>query len=104
MTGLRDAVGEPVGTRFGRHTYKVPSLRSVAATRSWEGSGAVVIMSAIAIALGLLLTPRIDMTPWHLVSVPVLALVCGVVEAASPHGWDNMTMQIVPTWIAATML
>ena len=39
--GAADAVAEPVGVRFGRHRYKVPSLRKVqTAERSVEGSGA----------------------------------------------------------------
>jgi len=36
--GWGDAVGEPVGTRFGRHPYRVPSLAGVPATRTLEGS------------------------------------------------------------------
>ena len=41
VTGVADAVAEPIGTRFGKNTYRVPSLRSVKAMRSLEGSGAV---------------------------------------------------------------
>src|SRR5690606_38740554 len=49
-----DAVGEPVGARWGRHRYRVPSLGGVPADRSLEGSGAVLIVSAIACGLVLM--------------------------------------------------
>jgi hypothetical protein len=32
--------------------------------------------------------------------VLVIAAASTLVEAASPHGWDNATMQIVPTALA----
>lgn len=41
VTGMGDAIGEPVGVRFGRHPYKAWSLTAVRATRSLEGSLAV---------------------------------------------------------------
>jgi hypothetical protein len=39
VTGLGDAIGEPAGTLFGGHHYRVPSLASAPATRSVEGVG-----------------------------------------------------------------
>lgn len=101
VTGFGDAVGEPIGVRFGRHHYRVPSLASVASTRSLEGSAAVVVVSALAILLALLLT-GVPLTLGHAVLGCLLgALVCGAVEAVSPHGWDNFTMQVVPAAFAA---
>src|SRR5690606_11252358 len=52
VAGWGDAVGEPVGSRWGRHRYRVPSLAGVAATRSWEGSAAVLLVGALAATLG----------------------------------------------------
>ncbi|MDM8551389.1 hypothetical protein QUF72_14990 [Desulfobacterales bacterium HSG2] len=57
VTGLGDAVGEPVGTRFGRHTYKVPSFRGVESVRSYEGSAAVLVVCTAAITVGLFCVP-----------------------------------------------
>ena len=97
-TGLGDAVGEPAGTRFGRHRYPVPCLGPVWAERSLEGSAAVFLACVVAVALGGALTghlPRGALAWW---SVPVVALCCAVVEAVSPHGWDNLTLQLVPAW------
>ncbi|MGH7483269.1 MAG: hypothetical protein ACRELV_14040, partial [Longimicrobiales bacterium] len=43
VAGWGDAVGEPVGARWGRHRYRVPSLAGVRAMRSLEGSAAVLV-------------------------------------------------------------
>ena len=101
VAGLGDAVGEPIGVRFGKHHYRVPSLRSVVSTRSLEGSAAVIAASALAIAAALLFSD-LPLRPWHtIVGCVLLACVCGLVEAVSPHGWDNFTMQVVPAWLAS---
>jgi len=104
VTGLGDAVGEPFGTRFGRHEYKVPSLTSVKAVRSWEGSGAVLAMCTVAVVIGVALAPELGFTRQSILMIPLLGLVCAAAEAVSPHGWDNLTMQVVPTCLATLIL
>ncbi|MBN1673736.1 MAG: hypothetical protein JXR37_22000 [Kiritimatiellae bacterium] len=104
VTGLGDAVGEPVGTKFGKHTYRVPSLTSVKAIRSWEGSAAVLAMCVVAITLAIALSPQLSFGWRSLFAVPALALLCAGVEAVSPHGWDNTTMQVVPALVATLAL
>ena len=99
--GWGDAVGEPVGARWGRHPYRVPSLAGVTATRTLEGSVAVLIVSTLgaAVALGSL---GVDPGLWW------VGLVCGVtaagVEAVSNHGLDNLTVQLVPSVVALLLL
>lgn len=100
VTGLGDAVGEPVGTKFGRHIYKVPSLTSVKAIRSWEGSIAVFVISVAAIATAISILPNLNFAYKSFVLVPLLGLVSAGVEGISPHGWDNATMQIIPSFLA----
>ena len=97
VTGLGYAIGEPVGTRFGKHLYRVKSLSSVPATRSLEGSAAVFAMSCVALLLAAALSPQI--VPGHggLLKLLAIAGASTLAEAISPHGWDNATMQIVPT-------
>jgi len=102
--GLGDAAGEPVGTRWGRHRYAVPSFGKVKVTRSVEGSLGVLVASLVAVAVGVWLSPALDFTPRTIALLPVLALCCALLEAASPHGWDNTTMQVVPAYMAATLL
>ncbi|MFC1736750.1 hypothetical protein ACFL1X_11580 [Candidatus Hydrogenedentota bacterium] len=104
VTGLGDAVGEPVGTKFGRHKYRVPSLTSVKAVRSWEGSAAVLVMCWIATIIGVSLSPELVFGWRSLLVVPILGLICALAEAVSPHGWDNLTMQVVPAFLATLIL
>lgn len=101
VAGLGDAVGEPVGTRFGRHRYRVPTLGGAPSFRSWEGSLAVFAVSFA----GVLLVQTMAREPaGGLVSILIIALVSTAVEAVSPHGWDNLTMQLVPSALAAYLL
>ncbi|MHC4713489.1 MAG: hypothetical protein ACYTAN_09515 [Planctomycetota bacterium] len=105
VTGLADAIAEPVGTMLGRHRYRVLSLSSVPATRSLEGSAAVFVMSVIALWLAAALSPHITLTAFGVPKVLLIAAACTLVEAVSPHGWDNTTMQIIPTamvWVWLT--
>lgn len=104
VTGIGDAIGEPVGVRFGRHVYPVPSLSKVKSFRSLEGSGAVFLSSMVMIILGIILSPQYSVNPALIWKIPLLALTCAVVEAFSPHGWDNATLQIIPAFLAATWL
>jgi phytol kinase len=100
VTGLGDAIGEPAGTMLGRHTYRVRSLSSVPAVRSLEGSAAVFVMSAVAVLLASLASPHIALAASWPAKVLAIAAASTLVEAASPHGWDNLTMQIVPSALA----
>ncbi|MCC7573115.1 MAG: hypothetical protein KO464_06970 [Candidatus Methanofastidiosum sp.] len=94
IVGVGDAIGEPVGTKWGRHRYKVPSLFGVPVTRSIEGSISVAITSIAFATIGL-----------YALGVPfsnavILGFVCGIVaaltEAVSNHGLDNLSVQLVP--------
>jgi phytol kinase len=97
VTGLGDAIGEPAGTLFGRHHYKVRSLSSVPATRSLEGSAAVFVMSAVALVLAVAVSPHITLAGPVIPKLLAIAAASALAEAVSPHGWDNATMQLVPT-------
>ncbi len=99
VTGLGDAVGEPVGTRWGKHTYNVPSLTSVKAIRSYEGSLAVFIMCMAAVAIGISLHPDMILTSRTILLIPLIGILSALAEAVSPHGWDNATMQVVPSFL-----
>jgi phytol kinase len=92
VAGLGDAAGEPVGVRFGRHRYRVPTLSSVKCFRSLEGSTAVLIVSFVAAALAL---HGLDYTSTQILAGAVgAALLAALTEALSPHGWDNLTTQL----------
>lgn len=101
--GLGDAAGEPVGTRWGRHRYVVPTLSVVKTTRSIEGSIGVFVASLMAVTIGVLLTPDAAFSARSLVTIPAIALASTLLEAISPHGWDNATMQLAPALLASQL-
>ena len=100
--GWGDAVGEPVGTRWGRHRYAVPSLMGVPAQRSLEGSVAVALVSTAVAFAGFY------MLQYPVGTALITALLCGLgsamVEAISNHGLDNLTIQVAGAGIATLVL
>lgn len=94
--GWGDAVGEPVGTRWGKHRFQVATLGGVKATRSLEGCAAVFILSFLAafFAMGML-----DQNDLFLRALTI-ATVAVIVESISPHGLDNFTVQAMAAWAA----
>jgi len=97
-----DAVGEPVGTRWGRHRYRVPSLGGVPAQRSIEGSAAVFTACVLG-TLILLLVGDIGIAR-ALRTALATGLVCASVEAVSHHGTDNLTVQVAAAAAATWLL
>lgn len=102
VTGLGDAVGEPVGKRWGNHRYQVPSLAGVPATRSLEGSAAIFLVSICMAFLGLWIGG---------IALPTaigVAIACGsaaaLVEAISNHGLDNFTIQVAAAAVVYFLL
>ena len=97
VSGWGDAVGEPAGTRWGKHKYGVPSLGGVPATRSFEGSAAVFLVGWLAATVAL----------WNLADpsrAVLVGLACAGVgalaEGLSNHGLDNLTVQIAASGTA----
>lgn len=99
--GWGDAVGEPVGARWGRHPYRVPSLAGVPATRTVEGSAAVFLVASLASAAALIAIGQGASTWW---AAPTCGAVAAGVEAVSNHGLDNLTVQVVPSLAALLLL
>ncbi|MBT8487982.1 MAG: hypothetical protein KJO65_04035 [Gemmatimonadetes bacterium] len=99
--GWGDAVGEPVGARWGRRPYRVPSLAGVEATRTVEGSFAVFVVSSLASALALVSIGLGGAAWW---AGPLCGLAAAGVEAVSNHGLDNLTVQVAPSVVALLLL
>lgn len=104
VTGLGDAVGEPVGTRFGRHPYRVPTAFGVPSTRTWEGSAAVFAACTVALLLAVPGIPDCRPAGLAWLWIPAIALLSAAVEAVSPHGWDNALLQVIPTALVSVTL
>lgn len=101
VAGWGDAVGEPVGTRWGRHRYSVPSLGGVPAQRSLEGSAAVLGIGWLAASIALFWAGVGPTAVW-------VGLACAgigaVAEAFSNHGLDNLTVQLAASVTALLLL
>ena len=102
VCGWGDAVGEPVGSRWGKHKYRVPSFAGVKATRSIEGSAAVMLSGSLAAFIGL------EAAGIQLPTALGVGLACGaagaLVEAVSTHGLDNFTTQVAGAAVAWLLL
>ncbi len=97
VTGIGDAIAEPVGVRFGKHAYRVPVFGNLESIRTVEGSLAVFLGSLGSLLLGMMMLGVWYGAPLQISLTVGLSLVCAVLEAATPHGWDNTTLQIIPT-------
>ena len=101
VCGWGDAVGEPVGSRWGRRRYRVPSLGGVPAQRSLEGSAAVFLTGSVASMVGFYAYGH---PPDHAI---LIGFACGlagaIVEAFSTHGLDNLTTQIAAAAVASLL-
>lgn len=106
VTGLADAVAEPIGARFGRRRYRVLKLTrgGPPSYRSLEGSLAVFLAGIICIVVAAAISPALRWSPALIYLAPLIALCCAVAEAASPHGWDNLTLQLLPAGLCALWL
>lgn len=103
VAGWGDAVGEPIGVRFGKHRYNVPTLTGIKCTRSIEGSLAVFLMGSFAASFSLATLLG--------VSLPLaigVGLIAGfgatLVEAISFHGVDNFTIQVAAVSVAYLLI
>ncbi|MEX2281442.1 MAG: hypothetical protein WEE89_03025 [Gemmatimonadota bacterium] len=102
VCGWGDAVGEPVGSRWGVHHYRVPSLSGVKAQRSVEGSVAVFLVGSAAAAIGL--WAQGSLVPVALSVGVACGLAGAIVEAISTHGLDNFTTQVAASAVAHLLL
>jgi phytol kinase len=93
--GIGDGLAEPVGTRWGRHTYTTSAFlsRDRRFTRSYEGSACVFLAGVLAILLF-----HGSFTPAQLVAaLLVVPLVSTLAEARAPHTWDTPYMFLAGT-------
>lgn len=96
VTGWGDAVGEPVGTRWGSHKYRVPTMTGIKCYRSLEGSLAVLTASWAGSFIVLFFGFRTPMQISLIVALSV-ALTGTFIEAITFHSLDNLTLQVVAT-------
>ncbi len=85
VNGIGDGLAEPIGVRFGRHRYRVPSLAAGRTYyRSMEGSACVFVT---AVATIICLSPTLSL-PVFLGLILLVPPVMTLTEACSPHSMD----------------
>merc|ERR1719469_62979 len=88
---LGDGLAEPVGKLWGKHKYQVSALFTKRKfTRSYEGSACVYLFTVVSILICMS-----DMN-WKeiLLCLLTIPLACTVIEAKSPHTFDNHFMYL----------
>lgn len=92
VSGWGDAIAEPVGRKWGKHSYNVPSLAGVPAIRTIEGSVSVFVVGTLAAFLALWITA----TPWAIAlrAAVLCSVIAALIESVSTHGIDNFTVQV----------
>ena len=94
ICGAADAAAEPVGLYFGKHRYRVFSLKKVAISdRTVEGSVSIFIVSFLLSLLFFRFFYHLSFTS-SLISSVITAVVVVIVEAVSFNGADNFTLQV----------
>jgi len=100
--GWGDAIAEPFGVRFGKHKYRVRTLTGIKCQRSLEGSASVFVASSVAASL--LLYIHMNDAMISVVSGIIIGAVSTLVEAFSPHGGDNFTIQVAASATAFLLI
>ncbi len=97
MWGTGDAAAALIGVPFGRHKVK---SRWTDGKKSWEGSGAMLLVSFLA-GLAILLYSQKSDLPVAFVAAAAGALLGTITELITPSEYDTVT---VPAVIAAVLL
>lgn len=82
---IGDAIAEPIGVRFGKHKYNVPSFIGSSSKRSLEGSISVLLACTFIIFFSI----------YDGIVSLLIGITLSIVEAISPRGLDNFTVLIV---------
>jgi len=86
ISGVGDALAEPVGLYFGRHSYRTTALfTDKTYIRTLEGSATVFVSGVVAV----LILQGWPMDTQALLALLLFPIVGTLVEAKSPHTWDQ---------------
>jgi phytol kinase len=92
IAAIGDGLAEPVGVRFGRHSYQVRALFSDKKYyRTLEGSACVFLVSVAVIFL----YHASFSLPQFIAAMLVMPAIMTLTEAFSPHTWDTPTLFLV---------
>lgn len=86
INGIGDGLAEPVGIRFGKHTYQTRALfTGKKYSRSLEGSACVFITSILVIYYTDYPFTDLQFT----IAITAIPILMTLAEAFSPHTWDS---------------
>jgi hypothetical protein len=93
--GLGDGLAEPIGKVFGKKKYKVRALfTSREYTRSYAGSACVAFFTTVSILINIPILSIGEL----ITLLAILPALLTLIEAKSPHTWDNFFMYIA-CWV-----
>jgi len=86
ISGVGDALAEPVGLYFGRHSYRTSAIGTDRTyIRTYEGSAVVFLSGIVAV----LLLHSFQLNAQSLIALALFPIVGTIAEAKSPHTWDQ---------------
>ena len=92
INGLGDGLAEPVGVRFGKHSYKTRSLFGKREyERTVEGSACVFLASILMV----ILFQDYFTTSQFVAALVLMPVLMTLAEAFSPHTWDSPFLFLV---------
>ena len=95
VNGLGDGLAEPIGKVYGKQKYKVRALFTRREyTRSYVGSACVAFFTTA----GILANFSVLSLPQLCILLAVMPLLMTLIEAFSPHTWDNFFLYVA-SWI-----
>ena len=97
ICGFGDAFGEIIGISIGRHKYRTVISVHSNSYKTIEGSIAVFVFSSIAMFFFFYFVKH-SISLELVVTGLFISLIAMIIEAISPRGMDNITMQLLSTW------
>lgn len=92
VTAIGDGLAEPVGVRFGRVEYRVPSLASGRRYVRTIAGSACVFLTSVAVVLSV--SQWFSTPEWIAATIAIPPLMT-FAEAFAPHSWDAPFLYIV---------
>lgn len=89
VMAIGDGLAEPIGVRFGKHPYRTTPLNGGRSyRRTWEGSACVFFTTVVVLLACMAWFTTLQ---WQL-ALAVLPASATLLEAKSPHTWDQPIM------------
>ena len=94
ICGIADASGEVIGTKFGKHQFKVKVFNIHNSFKSIEGSSSIFLISFIIYAV---FTYNIfqNLSSIILFHIFLSSLIITIAEIITPKGLDNLSIQLL---------